>query len=151
MRRLAVVLVVGGCAILAFLLLRPAIDAQHTAQAQRRLLTEVPVGPAPAVLARGPVQAPVARPVGLGKALAEMRIPRFGADWSWASVEGTALPQLAEGPGHYRRTPLPGARGNVAFAAHRAGHGDPFLDYDTLRTGDEVSWSSAGSAGPTAS
>ena len=33
---------------------------------------------------------------------------------------------------------LPGARGNVALAAHRAGHGDPFLDFDTLRIGDEI-------------
>ena len=26
----------------------------------------------------------------------------------------------------------------MAFAAHRAGHGSPFLEFDTLRVGDEV-------------
>lgn len=135
MRRwLAVALIGVGCAVLAFLLLQPSLTAYRTDRAQQRLVTEVPVGPAPA----GPVRVPVARAVGTGEALAVLRVPRFGADWSWVAVEGTALDQLADGPGHYRGTPLPGARGNVAFAAHRAGHGDPFLDFDTLRTGDEV-------------
>ena len=45
---------------------------------------------------------------------------------------------LADGPGHYPGTPLPGQRGNVAFAAHRAGHGDPFIDFDELRPGDVI-------------
>jgi len=67
-----------------------------------------------------------------------MEIPRFGADWRWVTVEGTELDQLAEGPGHYVRTPLPGARGNVAFAGHRAGHGSPFIDFDLLEVGDDV-------------
>jgi sortase A len=132
----ALALVVGGFALLAFLLLRPVADAEYTAQQQHRLSTEVPVGPAAAVATRDPV--PVARAVDLGAALAVLRIPRFGADWSWVAVEGTDLPQLAEGPGHYRGTPMPGARGNVGFAAHRAGHGDPFIDFDTLRPHDSV-------------
>jgi hypothetical protein len=48
-------------------------------------------------------QVPVARAVGVGKALAVLRVPRFGTDWSWVAVEGTGLPQLAEGPGRRRR------------------------------------------------
>jgi sortase A len=54
------------------------------------------------------------------------------------AVEGTSAADLAAGPGHYTATPLPGGLGNVAFAAHRAGHGDPFLDFDRLRPGDHV-------------
>jgi sortase A len=60
------------------------------------------------------------------------------------TVEGTAAADLAEGPGHYASTPLPGARGNVAFAGHRAGHGDPFIDFDRLRPGDRVVLEQAG-------
>ena len=145
MRRwLAVALIGVGCGILAFVLLQPAVSSHQTARAQQRLAAEVPVEPAPAVSTRGPTRVPVARPVDTGEALAALRVPRFGADWSWVAVEGTALDQLADGPGHYRGTPLPGARGNVAFAAHRAGHGDPFLDFDTLRTGDAVLLEQAG-------
>jgi sortase A len=128
----------AGCAILAFLLLQPSVTSHQTARAQQRLAAEVPSGPAPHPSTRNGPRAPVARPANTGDALATMRVPRFGGDWSWVAVEGTALEQLAQGPGHYRRTPLPGARGNVALAAHRAGHGSPFLDFDTLRVGDEV-------------
>jgi sortase A len=128
----------AGCAILAFLLLQPSVTSHQTARAQQRLAAEVPIGPAPSTSTRDGAGAPVARPADTGDALATMRVPRFGDDWSWVAVEGTALEQLAQGPGHYRRTPLPGARGNVALAAHRAGHGSPFLEFDTLRVGDEV-------------
>ena len=141
MRRwLAVALIGVGCAVLAFLLLQPSLTAYRTDRAQQRLVAEVPAGPAPA----GPARVPVARAVDTGEALAVLRVPRFGADWSWVAVEGTALDHLADGPGPNRDTPLPGARGNVALAAHRAGHGDPFLDFDTLRTGDEVVLEQAG-------
>ena len=80
----------------------------------------------------------VASEVPVGKALAVMRIPRFGHDWRWVALEGTADWVIASGPGHYSWTPLPGQKGNVGFAAHRAGHGDPFIDFDKLRPGDRV-------------
>lgn len=137
-RLLALALVAGGCALLALLLLRPAIDSRQTAQAQERLSAQLPGGTAPAVPAGSASGVLVARPARTGEALMDVRIPRFGADWSWVAVEGTAPAQIAKGPGHYRRTPLPGARGNVALAAHRAGHGSPFLDFDTLRPDDDV-------------
>ena len=137
-RLLAVALVVGGCALLAFLLLRPAVDSQQTARAQERLQAQLPGGPAPAAPAGNAPAVPVARSSATGAALMSMRVPRFGADWSWIVVQGTGLAQIAQGPGHYRGTPLPGARGNVALAGHRAGHGSPFLDFDTLRPGDDV-------------
>ena len=81
---------------------------------------------------------PQAQPVAIGEALATMRIPRFGADWKWTALEGVADDVIANGPGHYEGTALPGERGNAAFAAHRAGHGDPFIDFDLLRPGDRV-------------
>jgi sortase A len=67
-----------------------------------------------------------------------MRIPRLGRDWHWVAVEGTTPDALENGPGHYPWTALPGPRGNSAFAGHRAGHGDPFIDFDDLRSGDVV-------------
>ena len=114
---------------------RDLLADPHAAQAQSALRAElhdrqpVPLGPG---------RVPAGRPAPSGQALAELRIPRFGPSWSWIVVEGTTPTDLATGPGHYTGTPLPGERGNVSIAAHRAGHGDPFLDFDTLRPGDEI-------------
>ena len=106
----------------------------RTAAAQERLLADLPAAPS---VVPGP-EAPVARPVAAGEPLAALEVPRFGRDWRWALLEGAEEEVLVDGPGHYAGTPLPGARGNVAVAAHRAGHGSPFLDFDRLQVGDEV-------------
>jgi sortase A len=87
---------------------------------------------------------PTARAVEDGKALALMEIPRFDKDWMWTTLEGTKLSTLNKGPGHYTGTPLPGEEGNSAFAAHRATHGDPFIDFPDLRVGDKVLLSQVG-------
>ncbi|MDN4174931.1 sortase [Nocardioides sp. SOB77] len=123
-----------GLGLLCWPFLQPSVQAHRTAVAQERLADELPVGAAVAD-ARG---IPVAAQRGVGDPLGVLRIPRLGPAWAWVAVEGTGLPQLALGPGHYRRTPPPGARGNVGIAAHRAGHGEPFADFDRLRPGDEV-------------
>lgn len=81
---------------------------------------------------------PVAAKAPEGSALAYMRIPRFGKDWLWATLEGTSIDTINQGPGHFISTPLPGHEGNSVFAAHRATHGDPFIDFDTLQVGDQV-------------
>lgn len=81
---------------------------------------------------------PVASPAKEGEALLYMRIPRFGKEWIWTVLEGVTLDDLALGPGHYPGTPLPGEDGNAAIAGHRAGHGEPFIDFDRLEVGDEV-------------
>lgn len=60
---------------------------------------------------------------------------RVGAGSSWRAPGRRSF---ESGPGHYVGTPQLGARGNTAIAAHRAGHGDPFLEFDTLRSGDVV-------------
>ena len=79
-----------------------------------------------------------------GEPLMLMEIPRFGEDWLWTALEGIDLETLSDGPGHYPGTELPGEEGNSAFAAHRAGHGDPFIDFDLLEVGDEITLSQPG-------
>src|SRR6266516_5933057 len=73
-----------------------------------------------------------------GKPFAFIRIPRFGAKWRFAIVQGTGLPQLALGPGHVPGTALPGQIGNFAVAAHRVTAGNPFYHLNALRPGDNV-------------
>jgi sortase A len=63
-------------------------------------------------------------------------IPRAGVDD--VVVEGTDAASLRRGPGHYPRTPLPGARGTVAIAGHRTTYGAPFRHLDRLRRGDRI-------------
>lgn len=95
-------------------------------------LHEVPPRVTPAIAS------PVAVTAGGGEPFARITIPRFGEDWRWPLLEGTGEEVLALGPGHYTGTPMPGDLGNVGLAAHRAGHGDPFIDFDRLRPGDEI-------------
>lgn len=80
------------------------------------------------------------RPIMLrvGQPFATIRVPAFGASWQFSIVEGTALPQLANGPGHVTGTALPGTPGNFAVAAHDITAGNPFLHLGSLRRGDSV-------------
>jgi sortase A len=73
-----------------------------------------------------------------GDALAVLYVPRLGTDYRRVVLEGAAEQQLAQGPGHYPGTAMPGERGNLAIAGHRVGRGSPFLDLDRLRAGDPV-------------
>lgn len=73
-----------------------------------------------------------------GEAFAMLHIPRLGADYARAVVEGTGTEELEQGPGHYRGTAMPGEQGNFAVAGHRVGRGSPFLEIDELRAGDPV-------------
>ena len=84
--------------------------------------------------------APAAVPAELqgGEAFAMLHIPRLGADYARAVVEGTGTGDLEQGPGHYRGTAMPGEQGNFAVAGHRVGRGSPFLEIDELRAGDPV-------------
>jgi sortase A len=75
-------------------------------------------------------------PLGIG--IANLYIPRFGPDYHWTILQGTTLAVLADGPGHYVGTALPGQIGNFAVAGHRVGKGEPFLNLDHLRAGDAV-------------
>jgi sortase (surface protein transpeptidase) len=94
--------------------------------------------PAPSEGAPAPAPAPEAIDVGLGEPFAVLHIPRLGEDYNRVIVEGTAQVQLAQGPGHYLDTAMPGQEGNFAVAGHRVGRGSPFLDLDTMRPGDAI-------------
>jgi sortase A len=71
-----------------------------------------------------------------GDAVAVIRIPKIGVDN--AVVQGTAVPDLRRGPGHYPLTPLPGQLGNAAIAGHRTTYGAPFNRLDELAPGDLI-------------
>jgi sortase A len=133
-RAVALALVGAGLASIAVLAGGHLVDSHRTAEAQVQLRSELPPGTA---VSRAHPRA-VVTAVATGRALLTMTIPRFGDDWEWVASEGTSASVLARGPGHYVDTPLPGELGNSAFAAHRAGHGDPFIDFDRLQVGDRV-------------
>jgi sortase A len=135
-RMLALVVLLGLVA--GVVALRLGYDDWRTDRTQEGLQQELSLGTAPRPVVREDAPVPVASRSAYSKPFAELRIPRFGDDWEWAVVEGTDAPALELGPGHYPGTPMPGEVGNAAIAAHRAGHGDPFIDFDDLRDGDAV-------------
>ncbi|MCU1656381.1 MAG: putative Sortase protein (surface protein transpeptidase) [Pseudonocardiales bacterium] len=89
-------------------------------------------------------QDPLALPGGnqsaipIGSGIANIYIPRFGRDFAFTVVQGTDDVSLEKGPGHYNDTALPGETGNFAIAGHRVGKGEPFLNLDHLKAGDDV-------------
>lgn len=72
----------------------------------------------------------------IGSPLGRITIERIGVDW--IVVEGVALEQLADGPGHMPRTPVPGQPGNAVISGHRTTNGAPFYDLDSLEPGDTI-------------
>jgi sortase A len=69
-----------------------------------------------------------------GWAVARLIIPKLKQ--KWIVVEGTTDADIANAPGHYTGTALPGQRGNFAVAGHRS----PaiFSDLDELHDGDII-------------
>jgi sortase (surface protein transpeptidase) len=98
--------------------------------------TVAPAEPAPAEAPPPFTPAPI--DVGVGDPFAVLHIPRLTDGYSRVVVEGTAQNQLAQGPGHYLDTAMPGEQGNLAIAGHRVGRGSPFLDLDRMRPGDPI-------------
>jgi sortase A len=78
-----------------------------------------------------PTVPPAGDPVGI------IRIDKIGVDK--VVVEGTTIPDLRKGPGHYEGSPLPGQMGNAAIAGHRTTYGAPFGDLDQLARNDRIS------------
>jgi sortase A len=100
-----------------------------------------------ATTAPAPSPGTVAYPFGTpqqGKVLARLQIPQIGVDFK--VVEGVGLDDLAEGPGHFPESVLPGQLGNTAIAGHRTTHGAPFYDVDHLGSGDQIVVSYPGGA-----
>ncbi|GIF51007.1 LPXTG-site transpeptidase (sortase) family protein [Asanoa ferruginea] len=75
----------------------------------------------------------VTRPA-IGAPFARLVIPKLGLHW--AVVEGVDPAEIADAPGHYPQTALPGQVGNFAVAGHRSK--GLFWDLDRLAPGDEV-------------
>jgi sortase A len=72
-----------------------------------------------------------------GDPIGVIKIDKIGVDK--VVVEGTSVPDLRKGPGHYTGSPLPGQLGNAAIAGHRTTYGAPFGDLDQLARGDKIS------------
>ena len=100
------------------------------------LRTEWSAGRAWAPPARG--RPTTAAEVRIGAPFAVLYIARLGRDYRRVVLEGTTEAELAQGPGHYPSTAMPGQPGNVAIAGHRVGKGSPFLDLNLLRPGDPI-------------
>ncbi|WP_153534916.1 class E sortase [Actinomadura macrotermitis] len=76
--------------------------------------------------------------VRIGKGLAMIRIPRFGASYRFVVIEGVELADLRKGPGHYPGSALPGQIGNFVVSGHRTTYSAPFNRLGELRAGDKI-------------
>jgi sortase A len=76
--------------------------------------------------------------VKLGRGLAMIRVPRFGADWRYVIVEGVQQDDLRKGPGHYPGSAMPGAVGNFVVSGHRTTYSAPFNRVGELGEGDRI-------------
>ena len=130
-------LVTFGLVVLLFVVYEVWVTDLLTAQRQGQLSDQLHQGwDEPTVGAPGGTPAPI--DVAVGEPFAVLHVPRLSSDYSRVIVEGTAGEQLAQGPGHYVGTAMPGEQGNFAVAGHRVGRGSPFLDLDQLRPGDPI-------------
>jgi sortase A len=82
-----------------------------------------------------PLELPPAPAV--GDPVGVIKIDKIGVDK--VVVEGTTVPDLRKGPGHYAGSPMPGQVGNSAIAGHRTTYGAPFGDLDQLSKRDKIS------------
>ncbi len=129
-------LVTAGVVLLLFVVYELWVTGLFAAREQDRLADELRTAwPADAAVVGVPTSPVVP---GVGEPFAVLHVPRLGEDWSRVVLEGTAEDQLAQGPGHYTGTAMPGQPGNVAIAGHRVGRGSPFLELDALRPGDPI-------------
>jgi sortase A len=71
-----------------------------------------------------------------GAVVGHLQIPAIGVDQY--VVQGTNEGDLAEGPGHYVGTAMPGQAGNIAIAGHRTTYGAPFNQLDRLQVSDKI-------------
>jgi sortase A len=80
--------------------------------------------------------APIGPTTPPGDPVAVLSIPRLGL--SQVVVEGTASGDTLAGPGHLRRTVLPGQAGTSVVMGRAATYGAPFADLKRLVPGDEI-------------
>jgi sortase A len=80
--------------------------------------------------------APVGPTVPVGDPVALLSVPRLGI--SQVVVEGTSSSDTLAGPGHLRRTVLPGQTGTSVVFGRAATYGAPFAEIGELRPGDTI-------------
>jgi len=86
-----------------------------------------------------PVTAPTVTPIALpGDAIGIIRIPRLGANYGYAIVEGVSTDDLKKGPGHYPGTANPGGVGNFVISGHRTTYLAPFNGLGDMVIGDAI-------------
>jgi sortase A len=66
----------------------------------------------------------------------KITIPKINS--SWVGYEGTNIPSLKRGPGHYIGTAKPGELGTCVIAGHRTTYGAPFNRINELVIGDQI-------------
>jgi sortase A len=79
---------------------------------------------------------PIGPTTPVGDPVALLSIPRIGV--SQVVVEGTASGDTLAGPGHLRKTVLPGQAGTSVVYGRAATYGGPFRDLGELRPGDDI-------------
>ncbi len=140
-----IALVAAGVLVPLSAILLQNVTDQVTEGAQQKLAEDTRLTEDPTLLIEGSVQADSSSTEAVEdsvppKAIAKLRIPRFGSDWVRVVYEGTSISRVLTplGVGHYTGTSMPGQPGNFALAAHRAGSGGPFRHIDKFRSGDLV-------------
>jgi sortase A len=93
-----------------------------------------PVAPTAGTVPTVPI-APIALP---GDAIGIIRIPRLGANYGYAIVEGVSTNDLKKGPGHYPGTANPGGIGNLVISGHRTTYLAPFNGLGQMAVGDAI-------------
>jgi sortase A len=106
----------------------PVATASPGATASNPSPSSVPTASAPAV-------APVAL---IANAIGIIRIPRLGANYGYAVVQGVSTDDLKKGPGHYPGTADPGGLGNFVISGHRTTYLAPFNGLGALAQGDAI-------------
>ncbi len=103
--------------------------------------SRVPTSETPTTTTTLPAPAPLPVPEP-DAAFASLSIPRIGmkGDNEGVILSGVTVEDLKKGVGHFRNTPLPGQKGNVALAGHRTTYGAPFGDLDKLQNGDPITF-----------
>jgi LPXTG-site transpeptidase (sortase) family protein len=114
----------------------PADAADDPTPADYVDATPAAVTPAPAPVSQG-----INLDFGARNAIGRIDIPKIGL--SQPMFEGVGLDVLANGPGHWPGTAMPGDPSNAVVAGHRVTHTHPFLDIDQLQPGDQVIFTTA--------
>lgn len=139
-------LITAGVVVLMFLGWQIWINDKIVGNEQQHQAAEVSQewdkgeGLAPAPVDRpDPGPPPTMAAPGNAEVIANVIIPRLGADWVRTLRQGIGVHDvLNQGLGHYPDTQMPGEVGNFAIAGHRTGWGAPLEGIVNLEVGDSI-------------